>query len=104
MQRAGGLVRHEPAGTWWATMPQEAWGLDDEARQEILGRWNPTWGDRRNELVVIGQKMNQLALEAALNSCLLSDREMDLGVDGWATLVDPFPRWSFDEPDADEPG
>jgi G3E family GTPase len=104
MQRAGGLVRHEPAGTWWATMPQEAWGLDDEARQEILGRWHPTWGDRRNELVVIGQKMNQRALEAALSSCLLSDREMDLGVDGWATLVDPFPRWSFDEPDADEPG
>jgi G3E family GTPase len=101
MQRAGGLVRHEPAGTWWATMPPEAWGLDDEARDEILGRWHPVWGDRRNELVVIGQKMDRKGIEGALTACLLNDAEMALGEGGWAAMHDPFPPWGFSEPTAE---
>ena len=40
--------------------------LDDE---------NP-WGDRRTELVVIGQNMDHAAMEAALLTCVVTDDEM----------------------------
>ncbi len=95
VQRAGGLVRHEPAGTWWATMPPEAWTVDDDTRRELLARWHPLWGDRRNELVIIGQRMDQRALTTQLTDALLTDDEMQLGPDAWAAFVDPFPRWGF---------
>jgi G3E family GTPase len=97
VQRAGGLVRHEPAGTWWATMPEAEWTLDDDAKRDVLARWHPQWGDRKNELVVIGQKMDRAALEAQLHAALLTDDEMALGAAGWAALADPFPRWGFAE-------
>jgi hypothetical protein len=34
--------------------------------------------------------MDQAAVTAELNSCLLTDAEFELGVDGWASLEDPF--------------
>jgi G3E family GTPase len=93
VQRAGGLVRHEPAGTWWATMPQAEWTMDDDARQELLARWHPQWGDRHQEVVIIGRKMNAPELREALDVCLLTDAEMEAGPVAWAALPDPFPRW-----------
>ena len=93
VQRAGGLVRHEPAGTWWATMPQSEWPMDEEARRELLARWHPQWGDRHQELVVIGRKMDAGELREALNVCLLTDEEMKAGPVAWAAMHDPFPRW-----------
>jgi G3E family GTPase len=93
VQRAGGLVRHEPAGTWWATVPPAEWPMDDEARQELLARWHPQWGDRHQEIVIIGRKMNAAELREALDVCLLTDVEMEAGPMAWAALPDPFPRW-----------
>ncbi len=93
VQRAGGLVRHEPAGTWWATMPENEWTLEEEARSEIKQRWHPSWGDRHTELVVIGRKMDEQDLKHALSLCVLTDQEMEGGPDAWAGLADPFPPW-----------
>jgi G3E family GTPase len=95
MQRAGGLVRHEPAGTWWATMPPGEWTLDPEEKRELLERWHPQWGDRRTEIVVIGRRMRQQELEEALSLCVLDDAEYAAGPEGWERLADPFPRWGF---------
>ena len=38
--------------------------------------WEEPWGDRRTELVVIGQDMNHDAMQAALEACLVTDDEM----------------------------
>ena len=95
VQRAGGLVRHEPAGTWWATMPQAAWTMGEDAKKEILDRWHPEWGDRHSELVVIGQRMDEAALRARLREALLTDAELALGPTAWARFDDPFPVWGF---------
>jgi hypothetical protein len=35
-----------------------------------------TWGDRRQELVFIGEKINQEAVTAAFDNCLLTAPEM----------------------------
>jgi G3E family GTPase len=98
VQRAGGLVRHEPAGTWWATMPRETWTIDGDAQQEVLDRWHPQWGDRHSELVVIGQRMDAGALRARLNAALLTEAELAMGPDAWAGFEDPFPVWGFGDP------
>ena len=47
----------------------------------------------RQELVFIGQGLEQSDMTRALDECLLSEEEMLQGKAYWATLLDPFPVW-----------
>jgi len=91
--QAGGIMHHGYAGRFWAAMPDEHWPNDLEWRARILEKWGEPWGDRRQEIVFIGQDMDVLAATAALDACLLTEVEEQLGPDGWRTLPDPFPVW-----------
>ncbi|WP_135478791.1 zinc metallochaperone GTPase ZigA [Candidatus Chloroploca mongolica] len=93
--QAGGACRVEPGGRWWAALPEEAVPDDPEHELFLVNRWDPTWGDRRQELVLIGQHLDEAALRAELDACLLTEREMALGPDGWAHFEDPFGSWEF---------
>jgi hypothetical protein len=54
---------------------------------------DPVWGDRRQEIVFIGaDPMNQAALEAELDECLVDAGSFT--PDRWRTLPDPFADWS----------
>ncbi len=55
--------------------------------------WDPVWGDRCQEIVWIGIHMDEGALRAMLDGCLLTDEEMAQGPEGWAALEDPLPPW-----------
>lgn len=58
---------------------------------QMQAKWTPVWGDRRQEVVLIGVQMDQAAVEAALDACLLTDMEMEGMPWEWAdTFVDPF--------------
>ncbi len=94
LSQAGPLVRHEGIG-FWAAVPQERWPDDSDGVEEVLKRWDGTWGDRRQELVFIGtQAMDQAAITAALDSCLVPDaRKEDMASGTWKTMPDPFPAW-----------
>ncbi|MBX3183608.1 MAG: zinc metallochaperone GTPase ZigA [Polyangiaceae bacterium] len=85
------------AGMWWAAAPQELWPEDTEARAEIDARWQAPFGDRRQELVIIGSKMDEGGLCAALDVCLLTDAELMEGEQAWQRYPDPFPPWSAEE-------
>ncbi len=50
-------------------------------------------GDRRQEVVFIGQNLEPEQTREILDHCLLSDGEMAAGPTGWKALDDPFPRW-----------
>jgi G3E family GTPase len=99
--QAGGASRIEPSGIWWAATPQDDWPEDEAERASIEEDWHPQWGDRMQQLVFIGQKIDEEAITDALNACLLDDEEMDLGPDGWVELPDPFGPWEIQE--ADDP-
>lgn len=93
--QAGGSCRTSPAGSWWATTAPEAW--PEAARDEIRGNWQEPYGDRRQELVVIGRDVDRARLTARLDACLLTDAELQLGPDGWRDFADPFGPWIADE-------
>ncbi|MBD8271378.1 zinc metallochaperone GTPase ZigA [Pseudomonas fluorescens] len=91
--QAGGLMRHGFAGRWWRFVPKSQWPQDEESVAAIMGNWQPSTGDCRQELVFIGQNIDFAQMRAELDQCLLTDEEMALGVEGWRQLADPFGPW-----------
>jgi G3E family GTPase len=88
---AGVVSSLQPGGSWLATAPREEWPEDLDA-DDIEAIWQEPWGDRRQELVVIGAKLGPDLLER-LDACCLSDAELDLGPAAWLGFADPFPAW-----------
>jgi len=77
--QAGGSLRIELAGTWWAAMSEAERNSDPvyhENKQMILSDWDKTFGDRLTELVFIGQELDAKALKDDLENCLLTDSEI----------------------------
>lgn len=94
--QAGPVIRHELGGMWWVAVPRARWPADEESQTAILERWQEPFGDAQQELVLIGLGMDEEALRARLNACLLDDTELAKGPAGWQTFDDPFPRWLID--------
>ncbi len=99
--QAGGIVRHGMAGLFWASVSPEYWPEDEASREIIFEHWQEPFGDRRQELVFIGQNLDEARMRKALDQCLLTDQEMDLGESGWKRFPDPFPGWDIPQPEAE---
>ncbi|WP_434930233.1 zinc metallochaperone GTPase ZigA [Shewanella sp. HL-SH5] len=95
--QAGGMARYAISGMFWKAVPKEDWPTDEESLMEIQKQWLEPFGDMRQELVFIGQKLDKTAMIQALNDCLLTDDELLKGQDYWVTLNDPFPQWGDDQ-------
>ncbi|MGO3869211.1 MAG: zinc metallochaperone GTPase ZigA [Alcaligenes sp.] len=91
--QAGAVARYHVAGYWWASMPPERWPEDPEALALIKEKWDEQVGDARQELVLIGMDMDEAALRARFDACLLSDAEMASGPSTWTTWANPFSDW-----------
>lgn len=91
--QAGGIARYGFAGMFWKSIPKDSWPTDDDSLNEIKKQWVEPFGDMRQELVFIGQKLDKQAMINALNQCLLSEEELLQGQSYWATLSDPFHEW-----------
>lgn len=100
--QAGASCRLEPAGQWLALTPESDWILTPDERQEVAQKWHKDWGDRSQELVIIGQAMDADALKQKLDTCLLTDEEIASGDVLWSVQPDPFPAWFAPPEDADE--
>ncbi|MEM7754404.1 MAG: zinc metallochaperone GTPase ZigA [Planctomycetota bacterium] len=94
--QAGGSFRIEPAGRWWAVAGRDRWPDDAESKAWIESKWHEPFGDRRQEVVMIGVELDESYTRALLDSCLLTDEEIALGPDAWAAWPDPFPQWVFE--------
>jgi G3E family GTPase len=87
---ASNVARLESPGKWTCLDAKAYTGTDAE-KTKLRKNWAGDWGDRRQELVFIGQGLKHKEIQQLLDSCLLSDDEMAMGVDGWkATFGDVF--------------
>ena len=103
--QAGCSVLLEPAGFWWASAPEESWPEEEEILAEINARMIYEYGDRQQELVFIGQNLDQQHVTRLLNECLLTRDEYELGPASWKYLQDPMPPIVLEEDDyVDEEG
>ena len=97
MSHAGQYLELLALGRWWAAIDEQQWPQAPEVRGDITADFDPAGGphgDRRQELVFIGQfgknggsgsggngsvggaVNSQAALERVLDACLLTDAEM----------------------------
>ena len=96
LSQAGGMLRHEAAGAWWAAVKREDWPQDSTWRATIRNSFKSPYGDRRQKIVFIGTKgMDRKELTRRLDDCLLTDAEMKMGPAMWGRLPDPFPVWKM---------
>ena len=77
--QAGGSLRADSAGVWWSSMPFEQrsrYMVFVENQEEIESDWHKDFGDRKNELVFIGQDMDEKLIREQLDACLASEPEI----------------------------
>lgn len=91
--QAGAVISATCDGIWWADTPQKDW--PPEQMQELRPVWDEHCGDRRQELVIIGQDLQTADVTAALDQCLLTDAELQAGPEAWQLMVDPFEPWDL---------
>ena len=94
--QAGCSIRLDPAGTWWASTPDDEWPTGEEEIAEIRSRFLGEHGDRHQELVFIGQEVDRARIEHILDQCLLTDLEYVLGPEAWSGFEDPLPQPQID--------
>lgn len=78
LSQAGGSIVVERIGSWWASFPTKERNQHPsfQANEEyILSRWDKQWGDRMNEIVFIGQDMDEQKIRKEMEYCLCSDIE-----------------------------
>jgi G3E family GTPase len=95
--QAGGISNVNPAGMWWAAVPREHWEMPDGERPDQEPGWHPRFGDRAQQLVFIGQQMDEPALRARLDACLLDKGLANGDSSAWAGLENPFPEFNMEE-------
>ena len=80
--QAGGSLKADSAGVWWSSMTfenriQQMPFLENQ--QEIESDWDINFGDRKNEIVFIGQNMDEILIKSLMDRCLSTDNELKTG-------------------------
>ncbi|KAI0552656.1 P-loop containing nucleoside triphosphate hydrolase protein [Xylaria curta] len=76
--QAGVMLTISGGDLWRCEMPESEWPDNPRAREAIQKDFGVKWGDRRQEIVFIGQQMRnggETRLRKAFDSCLLNDIE-----------------------------
>ena len=87
--QAGGSLKADSAGVWWSSMPFDKRIRDlvfIENQDEIEKDWHKEFGDRKNEIVFIGQNLDEKQIRADLTLCLSTYEE--LTTEKWETGYD----------------
>ena len=76
--QAGGSLKSDSAGVWWSSMSFEKRIMQNsfiENKDQIEEDWDSKYGDRKNEIVFIGQNMNKKLITSLLDNCLFTEFE-----------------------------
>ncbi|MCB9592315.1 MAG: GTP-binding protein [Sandaracinaceae bacterium] len=71
---------------WWA----EGWPTGERPEPCPEERWDPRWGDRLHEIVLIGIDMDEAGITRRLDACLVDDDLAASDPRSWSLLDDPF--------------
>jgi G3E family GTPase len=94
VESAGGGLGIGHAGPWLAAPSGPAWeDVSPERRTMASLRWDPEFGDRAQELVIVTDQATPDEVDAALRGALLTDEEMAASLETWRTYPDPFGEW-----------
>ncbi|MEH0152988.1 GTP-binding protein [Limibacter armeniacum] len=77
--QAGGSLQADSAGVWWSSMPYHVRaGFPSFLynQKQIEDGWHKIFGDRKNELVFIGQDLNKAQILEELEACLCTKDEI----------------------------
>jgi len=122
LSTVGGSTHHQAAGFWFASryrvdqgrvdrvpllgesltapLPSPEEVGDPNERNAMEKLWSPIWGDRRQEIALIGIGYDEQQVRDVLDNCLLTDNEMVRGPAAWMTFDDPFPQWKMGKSEA----
>ena len=78
--QAGGSLKSDSAGVWWSSMSFEKRIMQSsflENKEQIEKDWDRKFGDRKNEIVFIGQSMDEKLIKSLLDNCLSKEIELD---------------------------
>ena len=83
---AGAMLTIEGNGDFFSAMDDDSWEqtYDPEGVALIKADFQGKWGDRRQEIVFIGQGLDTEGLTRLFDSCLLDDEEWT----AWQTIVE----------------
>jgi len=85
--QAGAMLALTGGDPWFCTLPFEEWTSGDDEIDAMIwhdikeddddhdGDGSSSWGDRRQEIVFIGEDLDVEGLQALLDACLLDDAE-----------------------------
>ena len=77
--QAGSSLKIDSAGVWWSSMSDQSRSQNLtflENQDQIEETWDERFGDRKNEIVFIGQHINEAEIRSKLNECLLTNQEL----------------------------
>jgi G3E family GTPase len=91
--QSGAICERKMLGYWWAAAPRTHWPEDKNSLEYIEGLFQEPFGDRRQEIVIIGVDVDKDAIIKGFNNALLTDDELSQGEEAWKAYEDPFLAW-----------
>merc|ERR1740123_2568501 len=95
--KAGASIEVNAETIWFVEMQQnepEMWAsMEPQFQQAVLADFEGENGDKRQEMVFIGQNMNEEVIRSHIDACLLTDAELE---GDWKNVPNPF-EFEFQE-------
>ncbi|QLK86710.1 GTP-binding protein [Staphylococcus sp. 17KM0847] len=92
VSQAGSVVDIHPVTYWVAAMPKAERGAILQEREDVRADWDPEYGDRQTQLVIIGIDLDRDSIAQELDACLLNTQEIDAD---WSQFEDPY-QWQIE--------
>merc|ERR1712146_129805 len=100
--QAGSLLTVEDADIGWLVDYPDIWkGTPHE--EKVRNDFVEPYGDRRQELVFIGQNLDVSKLKAILDECLVDDELFEAGPEEWESELEPPAKLGFSNTFQQEP-
>jgi hypothetical protein len=86
-------------GPWYASLDQDRWPWEDRSMIDRLKKlWQLPFGDRRQEVMLIGRHLEDDRIQQLLDRALVTEDEFLAGPTAWAEFMDPLPTWQPEYP------